>query len=398
MVVTLRLIRRHFHSDLPAAIFHFPSERPDPNSPLVSELKELNAKLVEATGRDRDPTRQKNYQLKAQSIVESEWAEVIYFDSDNLPATNPEIMFDAPNYKRLGVYFAPDYWKTSASNPIWHIIGVQCRDEWEQEAGQIVIDKRRHLDAMLLSLYMLTDWQYWFYFSDGDKDVFRYVHANPISLHYQMFAHRFAMLALRKRWALPGRYVGGGGLPRGTMSGDFCAHTMQQYDHAGRPMFIHYNLLKQIPSGVFLGFTWGRTKQIAAFPSDTPLQWDNTELGKLHAPYPDPVVREADDVDADMLANADDNGWTIYPGSDAVRRRAALERGIRPFFHGGGNSAFCIDMNWVDPAPASAPRPKRIVKIGDEEKLVSEPNRLGIDWDNSPLEVSGITGFARPCY
>jgi alpha 1,2-mannosyltransferase len=178
VVVALRLIRRHFKSDLPAAIFHFPSERPDPNSPLVSELQQLNAKLVEATGRDRDPTREKNYQLKAQSIVECEWAEVIYFDSDNLPATNPEVLFDAPNYKRLGVFFAPDYWKTSGSNPIWQIIGVQCRDEWEQEAGQIIIDKRRHLDAMLLSLYMLTDWQYWFYFSDGDKDVFRYVHAH----------------------------------------------------------------------------------------------------------------------------------------------------------------------------------------------------------------------------
>lgn len=94
-------------------------------------------------------------------------------DSDNLPAMDPSLLFEAPNYKRLGVYFAPDYWKTSASNPIWQIIGVQCRDEWEQEAGQIIVDKRRHLDAMLLSLYMLTDWKFWFYFSDGDKDVFR---------------------------------------------------------------------------------------------------------------------------------------------------------------------------------------------------------------------------------
>ena len=176
MVITLRLIRQHFKSDLPAAIFHFPSERPNPNSSVVSELEKLNAKLVEASGRDRDPTREKNYQLKAQSIVECEWAEVIYLDSDNLPATSPELMFSAPNYNRLGVFFAPDYWKTSASNPIWHIMGVQCRDEWEQEAGQIIIDKRRHLDAMLLSLYMLTDWKYWFYFSDGDKDVFRYAH------------------------------------------------------------------------------------------------------------------------------------------------------------------------------------------------------------------------------
>lgn len=165
---------------------------------------------------------------------------------------------------------------------------------------------------------------------------------------------------------------------------------MQQYDHAGRPMFIHYNLLKQIPSGVYLGYTWGRTKQLTSFPSNSSLQWNAPASGRAHAPYPDPAVRGADDVEADMLANADDEGWTIYPGSDEVRRRAALERGIRPFFHGGGNTAFCIDMRWEDPAGA---RPKDLVKIGNEEKLVWKGNRLGIDWNNSPLEVSGITCF-----
>lgn len=369
VIITLKLLRERLNCNLPAAIFHFPSERPPLDSPLLAELSSLNAKLVEATGRERDTSRTKNYHLKAQSIVQSEWAEVIYLDSDNLPAANPEFLFDAPNYKRLGVFFTPDYWKTSASNPIWHIIGVQCRDEWEQEAGQIIIDKRRHLDAMLLSLYMLTDWQYWFYFSDGDKDVFR-----------------FAMLALRKRWALPGRYVGGGGLPRGTPSGDFCAHTMQQYDHEGRPLFIHYNLLKQIPSGVYLGYTWGRTKQIASYPTGNGLTLDTNHTSassnpssstppKGYVPYPDPAIRKADDVEADMLANADDNGWTIYPGNEEVRRRAALERGIRPFFHGGGYTAFCIDMRWEDPLLDRRP---------SEEKT---RNALGLDWNVSPLQV-----------
>lgn len=192
------------------------------------------------------------------------------------------------------------------------------------------------------------------------------------------------MLALRKRWALPGRYVGGGGLPRGTLSGDFCAHTMQQYDHEGRPLFIHYNLLKQIPSGVYLGFTWGRTKQIAAYPAGNGLILNNSTSSPLQGnmyPYPDPVIRGANDVEADMLANADDNGWTIYPGTEEVRRRAALERGIRPFFHGGGNTAFCIDMRWEDP--------KLDQRHGDEKTQ----NPLGLDWNKSPLEVCGHHTF-----
>ena len=310
---------------------------------------------------------------------------MLYLDSDNLPAFKPELAFEMQGYKRMGAMFWPDYWKTSANNPIWAIIGVQCRDEWEQEAGQIVIDKARHLDAMLLSAYMLQDWQFWYYFSDGDKDVFR-----------------FSFLALRKRWALPGRWVGAAGLPSGTASGEFCAHTMQQYDGEGKPAFVHYNLLKQIPSGVGRGFTWGRTKQVQE------LSWDYAGPGKEHEPpvllrpitegefktarlnwtdrffeedswsmsveerykrfpYPDPdpeefvslygsdavehlrggaaiMRRSGDDVEADMLANVVDDGRGIMPATEEVRRRAAMERGLRPFFHGGVISALCIDI------------------------------------------------------
>jgi hypothetical protein len=86
-------------------------------------------------------------------------------DSDNLPTSDPSILFDSPSYNKLGALFFPDYWKTSPANPIWHILGVQCRDEWEMEAGQIIIDKGRHLDALLLSEWILKDWEFWFNFS-----------------------------------------------------------------------------------------------------------------------------------------------------------------------------------------------------------------------------------------
>jgi alpha 1,2-mannosyltransferase len=69
---------------------------------------------------------------------------------------------------------------------------------------------------LLLAEHMLKDWKYWFQISDGDKDVFRY-----------------AMLALRKRWALPGRYLGATGLSWDTLTG-YCGHTMLQHDVTGR--------------------------------------------------------------------------------------------------------------------------------------------------------------------
>lgn len=156
----------------------------------------------------------------------------------------PAGLWESKAYQRLGVMFWPDYWRTSADNPIWAVTGVPCRDEWEQEAGQILIDKSKHLDALLLSEWMMDSsrFKFWFNFSDGDKDMFRY-----------------SFLALRKRWGLPGRYVAAGALPRNTMSG-FCGHTMLQHDHRGLPAFVHANLLKQITSGVNKGFAWGRSR------------------------------------------------------------------------------------------------------------------------------------------
>lgn len=52
-------------------------------------------------------------------------------------------------------------------------MGVPCRDEWEQEAGQILIDKKRHLDALLLSEWLMDSdrFTFFFNFSDGDKDM-----------------------------------------------------------------------------------------------------------------------------------------------------------------------------------------------------------------------------------
>lgn len=99
---------------------------------------------------------------------------------------------------------------------------------------------------------------------------------------------------------------------------------MLQYDHLGYPLFVHYNLLKQIPSGIRRGFSWGRTRQTGLFNGGDPLIEGGEGSG---------------DVDADMLANADSSGKAISPAVSGVRYRAALERGIYTRFHGGTTSA-----------------------------------------------------------
>jgi alpha 1,2-mannosyltransferase len=61
-------------------VFHFASERPADDDPIREELEQLGAKLVQAN-RSKDSSRVKNYHLKAQAIVEAEWAEIIYLVS-----------------------------------------------------------------------------------------------------------------------------------------------------------------------------------------------------------------------------------------------------------------------------------------------------------------------------
>lgn len=76
-----------------------------------------------------------------------------------------------------------------------------------------------------------ANWPFFFTLSDGDKDIFRY-----------------AFLALRKRWAVPGQHVESAGWRenKDLSTKRFCGTTMVQYDMEGEPLFVHANLIKRI--------------------------------------------------------------------------------------------------------------------------------------------------------
>ncbi|BGP51654.1 hypothetical protein JCM10450v2_007604 [Rhodotorula kratochvilovae] len=339
VLLTLKMLRNHLHTSLPAEIFSFPGEEPDAETRAALEEYGATLRVVEDAMRDESRTC-------ATAIIRSRFREVLFLDSDNIPAASlmpldspvpkpvldaarerntsdlwsvrredgteeeawgkPSGLWESKAYQRLGAI-----WRTQADNSIWAIIGVPCRDEWEQEAGQILVDKRRNLDALLLAEWMMDSsrFKFWFNFSDGDKDLFR-----------------FAFLALRKRWGVPGRYVSVGALPRNTLSG-FCGHTMLQHDHLGKPLFVHANLLKQIPSGIGRGFAWGRHRQLRTQPSSLSLSGTGASaFASSHAlEAADPLVDE--DTDCDALADVGNDGG----------------------FHGGWTSALCIDTRWEDP-------------------------------------------------
>lgn len=110
-----------------------------------------------------------------------------------------------------------------------------CEDEWEQESGQLVVDKKVAWNALLLSLYLQRDHDFYFRIILGDKDTFRFSW-KATNTPYLMVPHPVAI----------------GGRVR---QGRFCGHTMIQHSVDGSLLFAHTTSLKST-NAIRLGNTW----------------------------------------------------------------------------------------------------------------------------------------------
>lgn len=157
----------------------------------------------------------------------------MYLDSDNIPTRDPTFLFSTKEFKQTGAIFWPDFWKTAAENKIFRILEIECQDTWEQESGQIVVDKKRHWLPLQLSWFMQFYHELYFNLLNGDKDTFQY-----------------AWQALDAPFHRIKTFVGMAGL---LVQGKFCGHSMLQYmDNMEEPLFVHANLMKQMPKKVFI--------------------------------------------------------------------------------------------------------------------------------------------------
>ncbi|GAA6044137.1 hypothetical protein JCM8097_002789 [Rhodosporidiobolus ruineniae] len=381
VLVSLRLLRHSYNSTLPATVFHFASETPSPEQ--LERFAELGAEVVALElSKDEDRNRSKSFFIKGRALTQAPYDEVLMLDSDNIPVRDVEPLFASPEFREMGVVLWPDYFKDQPENGIWAILGVQCRDEWTAEAGQLLIRKSEHLDALILVEHMLQQWRFWFNFSDGDKDLFRY-----------------ALLALRKRWAVPSAPLAPASWPNPLELGaaheaQFAGHTMLQFGlpseerGGGRPraMFVHANLLKRIlpTAGDFnTGNTWGRTLSLR-FPSTSPPRSSSSissssppgEKGAAKTPF---FVLSADDVanvspftgvgipsspsisssSSPPAAQPDvGNYWSTSSPAAArhevplwARQRALLARGLTMHFwdaHRGSAYVLAVETGWRD--------------------------------------------------
>ncbi|CAI5731358.1 unnamed protein product [Hyaloperonospora brassicae] len=216
---------------LPIEMWYDPRET-DVGHPLVQLLvRELHVGL-----RVLDDPRATTFYTKLYAVFYSAFDQVLLLDADNFAVRDPTYLFDAPEFVHTGAMFWPDYWRPGntifniqETSFVWEFFGLTYTDAFEQESGQVLIDRRRHYKALNVLMY------YGFSlpraFEDlrlvwGDKDLFR-----------------FAWLKTKSPFYMSPRPPGAAG----TKHPDydlFCGVTMVQYDAAGRVLFLHRNTEK----------------------------------------------------------------------------------------------------------------------------------------------------------
>ncbi|KAF4132216.1 putative Mannosyltransferase [Phytophthora infestans] len=134
----------------------------------------------------------------------------------------------------MGAVFWPDYWHPqntmfyiNSESVVWQLLDMPFVDMFEQESGQLLIDRRRHsVPLHLVSFYAFHQPNYFQLqrLAWGDKDLFR-----------------FAWLKLE----VPFFMVQTPPSIAGTVIGwSFCGMTMVQHDTNGNVLFLHRNQRK----------------------------------------------------------------------------------------------------------------------------------------------------------
>lgn len=169
--VCIRMLRQ-LGCSLPIEVWHF--GRKELDAKMEGLLSQLNVECVDAKRKMRQvPMRNPfGFELKAYSLVHSEFREVLSLDADNVPIVDPTFLFETPEFTETGAIFWPDYGRLKRSRPIWKYCGVPYQDEPEFESGQMVIDKARCWRALNLAWWYNEHSEFFYQYIHGDKDTF----------------------------------------------------------------------------------------------------------------------------------------------------------------------------------------------------------------------------------
>ncbi len=124
-----------------------------PTPPVVAALRAQGVVCRAFAVPDLD---QEGFSLKVAAILLSSFEEVLFLDADNFAVRDPAVLFDSPEYRQYGTVLWRDYWDANVAPELHEILGLRRRDmpPHSFEAGQMLIDKRRHWLGLRVALYL----------------------------------------------------------------------------------------------------------------------------------------------------------------------------------------------------------------------------------------------------
>jgi alpha 1,2-mannosyltransferase len=155
-IVSLRMLRRS-GSLLPVELFLRADELRGDNYLCRELLPSLNARCVVLD--DYFPSgliKLQKYQYKIFSVLFSSFEQVLLLDADNFPVHNVDHVFTADPFTTSGLVTWPDFWISSASEKFYQIQGTTApltTVRASTESGQVLVSKRTHSAALLVSTY-----------------------------------------------------------------------------------------------------------------------------------------------------------------------------------------------------------------------------------------------------
>ncbi|KAK1943194.1 hypothetical protein P3T76_005831 [Phytophthora citrophthora] len=183
-----------------------------------------------------DPTIA-GFSTKIHAVQHSKFENVLFLDADNVAVRDPTFLFESKEFREHGAIFWPDFWHPEKTifniqreSLLWELVDLPFVDMFEQESGQILINRKRAAIAMEVLMFYAYHRPSHFerlVLAHGDKDLFR--------LAWMKTRTPFYMMPFPPASA---------GTERGTYKKQFCGMTMVQFDVEGNVLFLHRNAKK----------------------------------------------------------------------------------------------------------------------------------------------------------
>ncbi|KAG7382915.1 hypothetical protein PHYBOEH_010174 [Phytophthora boehmeriae] len=218
---------RSMNCTLPVELWYMRSET-DPSHPI---LKELTGKYDVFMREILDPRARKFY-TKTYAVFYSAFDQVLLLDADNFAVKDPTYLFETAEFKDTGAIFWPDFWRPKKTifniqptSLVWDVFDLDAVDMFEQESGQVLIDRSVHQKALNVLMYYAFNPSTFerLRLAWGDKDLFR-----------------FAWLKTKSSFHMIQTPPGSAGLKLPDVN-IFCGVTMVQHDPDREIVFLHRN-------------------------------------------------------------------------------------------------------------------------------------------------------------